>query len=149
MNDNQVAMTTDFILEEYPYFKTDDLKLAFKNAMKGKYGKLYNRIDGQTIMGWLREYNKERCAAADQQSYNEHKAYLSEEAKPTQGIFYAEYRAELEKKARQGDEKAQSLLELSDGLIAELENRKRTKAKDDLERFYEKEAKAKSGQENE
>ena len=133
MNDTQVALTVDFILEEYPYMQADDIALCFRNAMKGKYGKLYNRIDGQIIMGWLREYNRERCTVASEQSYNEHKAYLSEESKPTQGIFYAEYRARLERRANGGDQEAKRLLDLSDGLIEELEKRKHFKEKDDLE----------------
>ena len=143
MNDTQVALTVDLILEEYPYMQADDITLCFRRAMKGKYGKLYNRIDGQIIMGWLREYNKERCAAADNQSYNEHKAHLSEEARPTQGIFYAEYRAELERRADSGDPEAKRLLYLSDGLVAELEKRKHDKVRENLERFYEKEAERK------
>ena len=65
MSATQVATTVDLIIEEYPYMKTDDFKLCFKNAMKMKYGENYNRIDGSIIMGWLREYNKERCAVAD------------------------------------------------------------------------------------
>lgn len=144
MNDTQVALTVDFILEEYPYMQADDITLCFRNAMKGKYGKLYNRIDGQIIMGWLREYNRERCTVASEQSYNEHKAYLSEEARPTQGIFFDEYRAKLEKRSAIGDQKAKRLLDLSDGLIAELENRKHDKVREDLERFYEKEAERKA-----
>ena len=68
MNDTQVALTVDFILEEYPYMQADDIALCFRNAMKGKYGKLYNRIDGQIIMGWLREYNRERCTLASEQT---------------------------------------------------------------------------------
>ena len=143
MNDTQVAMTVDFILEEYPYMQADDITLCFRNAMKGKYGKLYNRIDGQIILGWLREYNRERCTAADRHSYNEHKAHLSEEAKPTEGIFYAEYRAELERRAQGGNDEAKRLLALSDGLISELERRKHDKAKDDLDRFYGKVAERK------
>lgn len=143
MNDTQVALTVDFILEEYPYMQADDITLCFRNAMKGKYGKLYNRIDGQIIMGWLREYNRERCTVASEQSYNEHKAHLSEEARPTEGIFYAEYHAELERRAKEGNQEAKRLLDLSDGLIAELEKRKHDKVRENLERFYEKEAERK------
>ena len=143
MNDTQVALTVDFILEEYPYMQADDIALCFRNAMKGKYSKLYNRIDGQIIMGWLREYNRERCTVASEQSYNEHKAHLSEEARPTEGIFYVEYRAELERRAKEGNQEAKRLLDLSDGLIAELEKRKHDKVRENLERFYEKEAERK------
>ena len=88
----QVATTVDLIIEEYPYMKTDDFKLCFKNAMKMKYGENYNRIDGSIIMGWLREYNKERCAVADNQSWNTHKAKLSGETSFTSGLSYEEYR---------------------------------------------------------
>ena len=45
MNDTQVAMTVDFILEEYPYMQTDDITLCFRNAMKGKYGPVVHRGD--------------------------------------------------------------------------------------------------------
>lgn len=88
MSDVQVAMTVDLIIEEYAYMKLDDIKLCFKNAMKMKYGKIYNRIDGQVIMSWFKEYNKERCSTADNQSYNEHKAHNAEEAKPTKFQFH-------------------------------------------------------------
>ncbi len=124
MSDTQVAMTVDLIIEEYPYMKTDDFKLCFKNAMKMKYGESYNRIDGQVIMGWLREYNKERCAIADSQSWNEHKAHMADEQRTTNGMFYEEYREELKKRALSGDKSAINALRMSDELIAEL-NRKR------------------------
>lgn len=124
MNDRQVALTVDFILDEYPYMQADDITLCFRNAMKGKYGKLYNRIDGQIIMGWLREYNRERCTVAEEQSYNEHKAYLSDAARPTDGMFYSEYRAELERRAKDGDEQAVKQLERSDEVINLLQSMK-------------------------
>lgn len=113
MSAKQVAMTVDLIIEEYPYMKTDDFKLCFKNAMKMKYGENYNRIDGSIIMGWLRDYNKERCAVADNQSWNIHKNNLSEVARSTDGLFYDEYRSELERKVEVGDEDAAKALNLS------------------------------------
>ena len=106
MSATQVATTVDLIIEEYPYMKTDDFKLCFKNAMKMKYGENYNRIDGSIIMGWLREYNKERCAVADNQSWNTHKAKLSGETSFTSGLSYEEYRNELKLRVEQGDEEA-------------------------------------------
>lgn len=134
MTATQVAMTVDLIIEEYPYMKTDDFKLCFKNAMKMKYGENYNRIDGSIIMGWLREYNKERCALADNQSWNNHKANLSEERKPTDGIFYNEYRRELEDKAAEGDEDAAKALNLSNEITSLFNARKNGKQEegDDL-----------------
>lgn len=124
MSAMQVITTVDLIIEEYPYMKTDDFKLCFKNAMKMKYGENYNRIDGSIIMGWLREYNKERCATADNQSWNEHKANISENGKPSIGLCYEEYRKELEEKAALGDKEALEALELSNSISTSIIERK-------------------------
>lgn len=123
MSAKQVAMTVDLIIEEYPYLKTDDFKLCFKNAMKMKYGENFNRIDGSVIMRWLREYNKERCAIADNQSWNTHKANLSDESKSTDGLFYDEYRIELERRVNEGDEEAAKALNLSNEIAYYLKSK--------------------------
>ena len=116
MSDVQVAITVDLILEEYPYMQTDDLKLCFKNAMKLKYGQIYNRIDGQIIMSWLRAYDIERAEKADIESYNKHKEIISKEES---GLYYDEYLAELKRKAAQGDEEAIKALEFS-GIVKKM-----------------------------
>lgn len=125
MSDVQIAVTADLIIEEYPYLKTDDLKLCFKNAKKLRYGEVYNRIDGSVVMRWLMEYNKERCMQADEQSYNEHKHHLSEQNAETDGIFYADYRRELERRACLGDAQAIKSLELSDSIQKLLAERRK------------------------
>ena len=102
MNDTQVATTVDFILEEYPYMKTDDITLCFRNAMKGKYGKLYNRIDGQIIMGWIKAYNSERCMAAQVTSENESKTRKQGE----NSVSYMRYFDMIREKAANGDKEA-------------------------------------------
>ena len=45
MNDSQVAITTDLIIEEYPYFKIDDLKLAFRNATLDLHPRITDKIE--------------------------------------------------------------------------------------------------------
>jgi hypothetical protein len=127
MSAMQVITTVDLIIEEYPYMKTDDFKLCFKNAMKMKYGENYNRIDGSIIMGWLREYNKERCAVADNQSWNNHKANLSEETSYANGLSYQEYRNELERRVEEGDEEAVNALRISNEITSYLNKRKNGK----------------------
>lgn len=127
MSAMHVITTVDLIIEEYPYMKTDDFKLCFKNAMKMKYGENYNRIDGSIIMGWLREYNKERCAVADNQSWNNHKANLSEETNYTSGLSYEEYRNELECRVEEGDEEAVNALRISNEITSYLNKRKNGK----------------------
>lgn len=127
MTDIQAAMTVDLIIEEYPYMKLDDLKLCFKNAMKMKYGNIYNRIDGQVIMSWFRAYNKERCAVADTQSWNNHKANLSEETSYTNGLSYEEYRNELKRRVEEGDEEAANALRISNEITSYLNKSKNGK----------------------
>lgn len=56
LNPNQILSTIDLILEEYGYMKPEDFKLCFNQAKKGFYGTVYNRIDGQVILTWLKEY---------------------------------------------------------------------------------------------
>lgn len=71
MNQDQIAQLTELILEDYYYMKIDDLKLCFKNAMKGRYGQVY-RIDGAVVLNWIEKYSAERFAEADNMSYREH-----------------------------------------------------------------------------
>lgn len=119
MTDVQVALTVDLILEEYPYLQTDDLKLCLRNAMKLRYGEVYNRIDVTVVMGWLRAYNRERCSEADVQGYNAHRRLLSDApeastAAPEEGrITRDEYIRRLTDRARRGDARARRQLEVS------------------------------------
>lgn len=72
MNDVQIARTADLILDEYYYLKPDDFKMCFNNAIIGKYGKSYDRIDVQVICDWLNQYCNDRANNADDISMNEH-----------------------------------------------------------------------------
>lgn len=135
MNDAQVAMTTDLIIEEYPYFKIDDLKLAFRNAMKGRYGEIYNRLDGSVIMGWLRQYNRERCARADSLSFNEHRQQTEEESS---GLYYNDYRKMLQEKASNGDREAQKALKRSNDTLAFMKKKSLEKQRRQLEEYERK-----------
>lgn len=60
MNAFQISTTVDFIIEKFYYLKLEDLKLCFKKAMMGEYGKMYNHIDGQIILNWITKYDKAR-----------------------------------------------------------------------------------------
>ena len=60
MNDIQVAQTADLIIDNYFWFNIEDFKLCFNMAKAGKFGKVYDRIDGQVIMDWLATYEEMR-----------------------------------------------------------------------------------------
>ena len=116
MNDSQVAITTDLIIEEYPYFKIDDLKLAFRNAI---------------FMRWLNQFNRERCAKADVISYNEHKVRVQEES----GLYYDDYRKQLKVLASHGDKSAQEALRRSDDILSFMKEKKLERLKKQLEEY--------------
>lgn len=79
----QVKMTTKFICgkgeDEYDYLNFADINLCFENAMRGKYGQLYNRIDGQIILMWLDKYAWERATLIEEKSYQKHMALTAGE----------------------------------------------------------------------
>lgn len=137
MEDTQVAFTTDMIIEEYPYFKVDDMKLALRNGMKGKYGEIYNRLDGSVIMGWLRQYNRERCARADILSHNDHKQLNEAESNC---LYYEDYRRMLQEKAANGDQEAKKALNRSNDTLAFMKRKSLEKQRKMLEKYEQKEA---------
>ena len=43
------------IIDRFYYLKLEEIKLCFRNAMAS--GKIYDRLDGNIILGWLNEYD--------------------------------------------------------------------------------------------
>lgn len=72
INEVQVASVANLIIEEYYFLKPDDFKLCFNRAKKGKYGKVYDRIDGQVIFDWLNTYVEERMMFFDDEGMLNH-----------------------------------------------------------------------------
>jgi hypothetical protein len=71
MNDYQTRETASLILDTYPYLSLADINLLFKNAKLGRFGKQYDRLDGQVILSWFDQYFDERCECAAEQSVRE------------------------------------------------------------------------------
>jgi hypothetical protein len=64
MSESQIDSTCLLITEDFEYLKTADLLWFCKEAKKGRYGKLYDRIDCQIIIEWLTTYDEDRMEAA-------------------------------------------------------------------------------------
>lgn len=64
MGQDQLVQTIRLIVEDFYYFNVEDFKLCFNNAKRGKYGKVYDRIDGNVIYEWLQKYSEERTQVA-------------------------------------------------------------------------------------
>jgi len=82
MNHEQIIVTSGMIVDDYCMLKPDDLKLCFDNAKKGKYGKVYDRIDGQIIFEWLELYLEERVQAIETLRRNESQQHKKDSAIP-------------------------------------------------------------------
>ena len=75
MNPQQLMLTAELIMEEYYYLRVEEFRICFRMAMKGEYGPIYNRIDGQVFFEWIRKYFTKRDAVTtrmlkDQQTNN-------------------------------------------------------------------------------
>lgn len=110
MNAPQIALTTDLIIEEFWYLTVEEIKHCLRKAMRT--AKVYDRLDGNIILGWIREYDYERDEVMVQLNVEEKNRL--ENAKPDpagNGISYEEYVAGVKARAESGDEEAQELLE--------------------------------------
>jgi len=75
MSDQQTQETAMLIIENYPALKISDINLIFKRAKLGKFGSMYDRLDGQLVLSWFEAYFNERCEAAANMSMREADKY--------------------------------------------------------------------------
>lgn len=73
MTPYQIEMSVEIIEENFYYFSPEDFRKCFRGAMSGKYGKIYNRLDGAVIMEWLRAYDIERTEIIVQEQMQKQK----------------------------------------------------------------------------
>jgi hypothetical protein len=78
MSDMQTQETAILILETYPSLTIADINLIFKRAKLGKFGSMYDRLDGQLILSWFDIYFSERCTAAANASMREADSFKGE-----------------------------------------------------------------------
>jgi hypothetical protein len=60
MTTEQMFITAELINESYGFLRLSEIKFCFNNIKKGKYGKLYDRLDGSLILECLESYLSER-----------------------------------------------------------------------------------------
>jgi len=66
MSEFQAVQTASLFIEQFPLETFEDLLICLKNAKIGKYGPIYNRIDGQMIFSWFRSYLDEKYERFEQ-----------------------------------------------------------------------------------
>jgi len=60
MTDEQVIETAELLLSNWPYLRPTELRIFFGNCKMGKYGKIYDRVDGQMLFEWLKLFEIEK-----------------------------------------------------------------------------------------
>jgi len=87
MTDEQTQETAMLIVDEYYNLNLADINLIFKNAKLGKYGKYYDRLDGQIILSWFEEHLSNRCKGAADESIREADSFKNDSFERTSGTL--------------------------------------------------------------
>lgn len=83
MDNNQITMTASTIIDDYGGENVDDVVLALKMARSGAFGKLYGRLDGEIIIGWIALYLDRKYEEVEKQHHNrKHEAVNMAEIHP-------------------------------------------------------------------
>lgn len=85
LTDRQIAMIAEMILEVHWDLSLNDIKGCFQKKMRT--AKLYGKLDGSDILGWLDEY-KQECIEAKQRRLEEEAREFAPSEKP---ITYEEW----------------------------------------------------------
>lgn len=75
MNQSQVVQVVEMIQTDCYFLKPSELKYCFDNAKTGKYGTVYDRIDGNVIFGFIDKYLEERMGIVHFENERQHEEY--------------------------------------------------------------------------
>ena len=137
MNDAQIALTVDLIIGRFWYFKLEEIKYCFRRAMMRE--KLFDRIDGNIIIGWLRDYDSERTEEAMRLSDQRESQELNEPKERPGAISYEQYIALLRETAATDLEAAKILEDIDNPppkRFTMLSNEKRIQGERDFKMWY-------------
>jgi hypothetical protein len=105
LNDVQIALLASEMLRLYWHWRFHEFSLMLREAVAGRYGTTYDRIDAPTVHEWCAKYEADRNATQAYQAEHEARAYKQAEqqaprselaAHPKFGADYADVRAQLE-----------------------------------------------------
>lgn len=68
----QIDQTAELILIEYPTMKIADFIYTLKCAKLGRFGKIFEGLDGMKILSWIEQVMSERADAGEHASISEH-----------------------------------------------------------------------------
>jgi hypothetical protein len=106
----QLSLTADLIIERFYYFKLEDIKLCFHRAMANE--QVFDRLDGNIIMRWLREYDKSRTELAMDMSDQAETQAANQVTQNGDAITAREYLQELAERAKTDSTAAEILSDM-------------------------------------
>lgn len=130
MTAGQIKLTAELILDNDAFYDLTlgNIKACFRQKMMTE--KLYDRLDGNIVISWLRQFKSDMAEQCENQSIGRERQRAREENSGDAGaITHATYMAMLEARANDGDEEAKRIL---------ADYRKRTRIKTDEQKRKEK-----------
>lgn len=80
MNEAQVLLCAKFIIEEHPHLPLKAMDMFFDDAIKGKFGHHYNKMDIPTLMSWLKKFENTYFDMVEEQAYQAHQSTKGDNA---------------------------------------------------------------------
>lgn len=107
MNSNQIALTAELILDNDGFYDLTlgNIKACFRKMMMS--GKVYDRVDGNIIINWLREFKSQMGDHIEISSLGKNRQNINNSI---DAISHNVYMAMVEAKANDGDEESQRIL---------------------------------------
>jgi len=94
LNAAQLSLLANDLLGKFWYWRFDEFAYVFGQALRGKWGTVYNRIDGPVVQEWCEKYGAEREALLVAESEEQAKSYqLAERNGPPEPPLSAAARA--------------------------------------------------------
>ena len=72
LDEDQILDLSEMIVAEYQYLSIFDIAFCFKEGKFGRYGKVYDRLDGGILLGWIKEWDNKRMSLIIQRREEEH-----------------------------------------------------------------------------
>jgi len=62
LSDEEIAECSESIYDEYYWYNIEDIKLCCEMVIRGRFGKVYNRVDIPMVLGWFEQYDQLRTS---------------------------------------------------------------------------------------
>lgn len=111
MNAKQIKLTAELIIDNPGFYDLTlgNIKACFRHKMAT--AKLYDRLDGNIIIDWLREFKSDMADRCESVNEGRNQALRREQDSGDAGIItHAAYMAMLETRANDGDKEAVQVL---------------------------------------